>query len=990
MNASTTVKRGDTHQGFIVKTVTPLPEFDSVGILCEHEKTGCRLYHIYNDDRENSFCYTFRTPPDDSSGVAHILEHSVLCGSKNFPLKEPFITLAQGSMNTFLNAMTYPDRTLYPASSISETDYFNIMRVYGDSVFFPLLKEIVFMQEGHHLEWKDKNNQESLLEVKGVVFNEMKGHYSTQQSIVSEWSNRSLFSVSPYRVDSGGDPREIISLTYEQFKNFHDTYYHPSNCWIVLHGNIPTEKQLEFLDTHFLQHFSRQAVDSKIIPEPPLKKPVLLEKTAPADAQNADDKKSEITINWLLGENTGSINTQIWWVLEEILLGNAGSPLRRALVDSGLGEDFSSVSGQNTDIKQRTFTVGLRGTKKDSAKKIEEIVFTTLSRLVKEGIPKDIIDAAMNQVEFHTRDYTAGRLPTGLNLVLSVIRGWIYDAPPEETLRFTRLFEEMKKEYDKNPQLFEQAIQHDLIDNTHRSTVVVSPDPHYIETFEKPISDYISQAEHNFTAENKNTLMQKLAELDSYQAQPDSKEALDTIPRLAKKDLPVTALTIDQEYFKTDNKIPVTYIPGTTLGIAYIDCAFNVSGMPSGLFPYIPLFASAATSSGIPGKSYIDVLRDLTSLTGGFFTDLSCTRHIETGRTLTHLFFRTKLLAYNAADAFPLASQCIREADFNDTKRIADILMEKRNGFASRIIPNGSWIAQIRAAAQISETFHIFERMHGVSQFLFLDNLAKQGNEGLADIADKIKQVREYLLSRCPVSMHVSCDTDDRDIITRSLSSLVQGLSPISLNGDNDSAFVPNTSAEALIAPTGIGFVVRTMEGAVFASKPYAAEQILNRLLSTGYLWEHVRMKGGAYGAYSSSFTTENLYSLSSYRDPQVNMTHNAFRAALQYLADGNADEDAIHRALVSVIADAETPLKPGNRGYTQFKRNLFGIDDTMRQGMRDALLSITAGDIRDHSKTLLDRFDSSAIVVLAGEEAIRKAETENSAMPYKRTHLPV
>jgi Zn-dependent M16 (insulinase) family peptidase len=368
----TTMAPGARAHGFTVKAVTELPELDSLGISLVHDVTGLKLYHISNDDEENAFAFTFRTPPRTSNGVAHILEHSVLCGSEAFPLKDPFFTLVKGSMITYLNAWTFPDKTVYPAASINRTDYFNILRVYGDAVFFPLLRPESFAQEAWHLEPADRED-DGRLAASGVVFNEMKGNYSSQSSIVGEWTYRSLFPDTPYHVDSGGEPAAILSLTREELIAFHRAYYHPANCRVILYGDIPTEDQLAFLDRQFLKRFQGLSIDSALPLQARWNAPRRTDQTYPAQPGEDPAKKTEVTVSWLLPENTDPLSRVAFVMLDDILAGHAGSPLRRALVESGLGQDYSSSAGLETELRQMVFTTGLRGTEKDNAVQIEAL-----------------------------------------------------------------------------------------------------------------------------------------------------------------------------------------------------------------------------------------------------------------------------------------------------------------------------------------------------------------------------------------------------------------------------------------------------------------------------------------------------------------------------------------------------------------------------------------------------------------------------------------
>jgi hypothetical protein len=431
MKDRSALKPGDSYAGFHVLSVKEVPEYRSAGIHLKHTATGCRVYHLVNDDEENLFSFGFKTPPPNNTGVSHIIEHSVLSGSERFPVKDPFIELIKGSMKTFLNAMTYPDKTIYPASSINEKDLFNLMLVDGDAVFFPLLRKEIFLQEGYRLELGESTNPF----ITGVVYNEMQGNYSSHESIVGEWSYRSLFTNSPYRFDSGGDPENIPELTYEQFLDYHRTYYHPSNCYLFLYGNIATERYLEFLDHHFLSSFTAREVDTVIPPQRRWTGPIELVKGCPIAEDESPENKTTISINWLCNDITDTVTTLGLEILSEALLGNPGSPLHKKIIDSGIGEDLSPVSGYYENIKESVFSVGVRGSNPDRSEEFTDLVLEELQDLVSRGIPEDALEGAVYRTEFRNREIPAG-IPLGLRLMSRAYRGWIHTGDPESTLLF--------------------------------------------------------------------------------------------------------------------------------------------------------------------------------------------------------------------------------------------------------------------------------------------------------------------------------------------------------------------------------------------------------------------------------------------------------------------------------------------------------------------------------------------------------------------------
>ncbi|TFG59266.1 MAG: peptidase M16, partial [Spirochaetales bacterium] len=458
--------------GFTLLQSSDIPEYRARGIWLTHNATGCQVYHLLAEDEENFFSFCFKTPSFNNRGAAHIVEHAVLSGSENYPVKDPFIQLLKGSMHTFLNAMTYPDKTIYPAASTLAKDLFNVMAVYGDAVFFPLLRREVFWQEGHRIQLGPENRAG----ITGVVYNEMKGNYANHDSIAAEWSYRSLFPDTPYAFDAGGDPEVIPDLTYEEFLTFHRTYYHPSNCRIFLYGNIPTETYLTFLEERFLGVFGKIPLSSDIPDQPAWKAPAVLEKTCHLGAEESPRGKTTITLNWLLGHAFEPSKALEMEIIAEILIGNPGAVLYKALVESGLGQDLSPVSGLDMHTRQMVFTIGLRGTDPEKQQDFENLVMETLRNLTDKGIPQEMLEGVLRRVEFQNREIKGG-IPFGLRLCGRVLQGWMHNESPEKTLLFETYMEELKKKVSAAGRYLEGLIDSWLTANVHRTTVLVRPDP---------------------------------------------------------------------------------------------------------------------------------------------------------------------------------------------------------------------------------------------------------------------------------------------------------------------------------------------------------------------------------------------------------------------------------------------------------------------------------------------------------------------------------
>ena len=575
-----------------------LPDYNGTGTRYRHEASGAEVFHLANEDPENMFAFAFATYPEDSTGVAHILEHTVLSGSERFPVKDPFLQLLKGSVNTFLNAMTYPDKTVYPAASPVAKDLFNMMKVYGDAVFFPLLKGELFRQEGHRLQFDGDGS----LERTGIVYNEMKGNYSSHDSVVGERCFQSLFPDTVYRHDSGGDPAIIPQLTYEQFTAFHRRYYHPSNARIVLYGNIPAAEYLEFLHTEFLSRFEAQSPIAPPARQPRWTAPRLVEATYPLEGVDDLSRRSSVTVNWLLFPVTDARRILATAVLSDILLGHSGSPLTKALVDSGIGQDLSPVVGLEVELHEAVFSVGLRGTDGGRKDEIEALVFDTLRRLADEGVPTDTIEGSLRRVEFGNREMKGG--PNGLRVMGRALRGWMYGGGPMDALDFGRYIAELREALVADGRLFEKMIVELLLDNPHRSTVVVRPDAEQLKRESRALERELNELNESLSVEDRGRIEGDSKDLTALQETPDDPAALADIPFLRLADIPREVRTVPYDTATLPNGSASLYLHKEfTNGILYLDVAFDFGALSPREESLLNLLGAAYTEVGLPGTA---------------------------------------------------------------------------------------------------------------------------------------------------------------------------------------------------------------------------------------------------------------------------------------------------------------------------------------------------------------------------------------------------
>jgi hypothetical protein len=968
------LKPGQGSNNFEVLQTSDLPEFHSVGIMARHRGTGCKVFHLQNEDAENLFAFAFPTIPRDSTGIAHILEHSVLCGSTRYPTKDPFVSLLQGSMNTFMNAFTFPDKTVYPASSTVEKDLFNLMAVYGDAVFRPLLRREVFRQEGHRLEF-DETGRPGLV---GVVFNEMKGSYASETSIVAEWAYRSLFPDTPYAFDSGGEPWEIPSLDYETFRAFHQTYYHPANCLVFLYGNIPTEKYLAFLDSEFLAAFSRIDVMPEVPLQPRWQEPRRVEKTYPVAEGQSLQGRTSLLMSWLTVPATEPEGVIAMEVLNEVLLGNSGSPLQKALVESGLGEDVSPVSGLETELREIVFTAGIRGSDPEKLADLERLVSSTLTDLLSQGIPAEVLTGAMRRIEFRNREIRRGGGPHALRLMRRALRGWVHGAVPEATLEFARHMDALKRKVHGEPRYFEQLLERRILQNPHHAAVVVRPDPEFQRRLNDQLDTITGRIVATLGPDGRTNVDEENERLRLFQDTPDSPEDVAKIPSLSKEDVPRDVERIPSEQTTLPNGTVAYHRELFTNGVAYVDLAFNTRGLEPELSRMLPLFAKVVPEAGLPGMPYDEVARQLSLAVGGFGASL------EAGTVAGHtpsapgfgqyLFFRIKALETSLPDAVELATRLITEADFTDLHRIRDLVLELRNDAKSSIVPAGHRYAALRAQRVFSDALAQEERWRGISQLQHLSRIATREDEGLARIAEQLSQLRSELVRQGRLTVNI---TGSRSAVRRGLdllSSTAQGLPaepPTVHAAEPLDVRAVTRPVEGVPIPAAVGYVAVAFPGGRFGTSDHAHETVLSHMLTTGFLWERVRMRGGAYGVFASTSGTEGVFSFSSYRDPRVSETIAAYREALEMVAKGNATDAEVERAVIGTVGRDSRPHAPGEKGMLAFRRALYGIEDEARQEKRRAIVDTDTASVRMAAERLLTGFQQRATAVLAARSAL-------------------
>ncbi len=1011
------LKIGDKSNGFEVISVKEVEDYHSVGIRLRHIKTGAEVYHLFNNDRENLFAFAFKTPPDDSTGVAHIVEHSVLSGSKRFPVKEPFVVLLNSSMNTYLNAMTFPDKTVYPASSLVEKDFYNLMLVYGDAVFFPLMRKETFMQEAYHVEFGGESSSgnslgsgetDKVARFVGVVFNEMKGAYSDPEVLVEDMSYRSLFPDTPYGFDSGGEPWSIPDLTYEKFLNFHRRYYHPSNSHIFLYGNISTEKHLDFLNREFLSKFEPLDINVEIPFQTEWGKPVVVERTYPLKKGTDTGRKTTVLLNWAAVPVTDPYRLIIMEVISELLVGNPGSPLRKRLIESRLGEDLAPGTGLTTELKQSVFSVGLRGTDRERREAIENLVFDTLEELVAQGIDRELVDAAVHRVEFRNREIRGNGAPFALRLMRKTLRGWLHGLEPEETLIFNDYMDRLKSEIDNGFKL-ESLIKEVFLDNRHRSTVVVYPDPEYKDRISIAIDEKLAKIVSLMGESDRERVKKEVEKLRNFLESPDSKEDLDKIPTLRVEDIPESVEKIPIEEIDVEG-CDLYFHDIYTNGVIYLDIGFDISHIDENMRILLPLLGRVICKSGLKDKKYDEVARLLAKFTGGFYTTLELSNIV--GQPIdtfsTHMFFRVKALKARFSRAVSLVREIICKADFSDREHLKNVLVEFRNDFKGELIPEGHLFAMLRARSMVSKPARIEEIWQGVSQYIFLNYLVEKADREVGfidELAETLESLREIIL-KGQMILNVTASLEDRNDVLMAIRKEFldqfthgEGREGMVNKGKGFSEFIESLKADPLISgKTGrecetlavsskVGFVSKALKARRFGDGREPFQSILAHLLRTGYLWERIRMKGGAYGAFAFNYSSEGTFVLCSYRDPNIVNTLLEYRNGLSSIEE--LSDRQFKNSILGTIGREERPIDPGEKGFVSLKRLLGKITDELREERRKIMKFASREAIVRVAHELESAYSKGGTVVIAGREMIEREKEHDEKISKNIFELP-
>ena len=959
----------DQH-GFTLEREERIDELNATAQIWRHAKTGAELLSIINDDENKGFGITFRTPPSDSTGVPHIMEHSVLGGSRKYRTKEPFVDLLKGSLHTFLNAMTYPDKTTYPVASQNLQDFYNLVDVYLDAVFYPLIPPTTLQQEGWHYELE---NADDPLTFKGVVFNEMKGAYSSPDSVLYRSSQRSLFPDTTYGVDSGGDPEQIPNLTYEQFKGFHDTFYHPSNARIYFYGDDAPEERLRILN-EYLKDFERIEPNSNVALQQPFAAPKRLVETYDVGEDGDTGKKAMVTVNWMLTEANDPQTNLALGILEYILVGTAASPLRKALIDSGLGEDVAGV-GLGDGMLQTYFSTGLKGIALEDVDTVEQLVVETLRGLAENGIDADTVAAAINTVEFQLRENNTGSFPRGLSLMLRSLSTWLYGGDPLAPLRFEAPLGAIKGAVERGEKPFEDMIRRFFLQNNHRTTLVMQPDPALAKRKEEDERRRLDEARAAMSSADLETVVAETKRLRALQEAPDSPEALASIPALKREDLDKQNKTIPLAVGEYAGAKLLTHDLFTN-GILYLDLAMDLHVLPTDLLPYAGLFGRVLLEMGTEQEDFVKLAQRIGRDTGGIRPSALVSAAGSASEAVAYLVLRAKTTQEQTGALLEIVRDVLLHGKLDDKERFKQIVLEEKSNEEAGLVPSGHIVVKTRLSANFSLADWVSEQIGGLEYLFFTRQLLERIESDWGGVLADLGRVRELLVNRNALLVNVTLDDAGYKGVEPQINALIDQL-PEAKVAKANWRHTSGERGEGLTIPAQVNYVGKGANLYELGYEYHGSAAVIAKYLRTTWLWEKIRVQGGAYGGFCTFDRLSGVFNFLSYRDPNLMGTLGNYDGTARFLREADLNDDEVTKSVVGAIGDMDQYQLPDAKGYTAMVRYLVGDSDEKRQRIRDEVLSTGVANFRAFADVLTKVNEAGRVTVLGSAPAIEAANKE-------------
>ena len=943
-------------------------DVQSDGFILRHKKSGARIAVLSNNDDNKVFYIGFRTPPEDETGVPHIIEHTTLCGSKKFPVKDPFIELAKGSLNTFLNAMTYPDKTVYPVASCNDQDFKNLMDVYLDAVFNPNITkyEEIFKQEGWHYELTGKDDE---LKINGVVYNEMKGAYSSPDEVLSSQIYRSLFPDNTYSKDSGGNPEYIPKLTYEAYLDFYHKYYHPSNSYIYLYGDMDVVERLEWLDKEYLSLYDYKKVNSEINKQPAFDEIKNVEAQYSITMDDSQENKTYLSYNRVVGDTLDEMLYQAFDVLDYALVSSPGAPVKQALIDAGIGDDV--YGSYDAGILQPVFSFVAKNANASQADEFESIIENTLKEVVKTGINKEALLAGINSSEFKFREADFGQFPKGLLFGLNCLDSWLFDdMKPFIHLECLGTFAKLRKAVDTD--YFEKLIQEYLLDNTHGSSVTVKPKRGLGNEREEALAKELSNYKASLSDEEIKKLIEDTEHLKKYQEEPSSDEDLRKLPMLTRADMKKNAMAFSNiEDELLDVKVVRHDIESN--GIDYISFLFDAGDFAQSELGYLGFFTNALGLVSTEKYSYTDLANATNIYTGGISTGTASHPDIKDRNNFVFKFeVKLKVLEKNLDKALELMEQMLLSSDFTDTKRLGELVAQIKARLQANLSSSGHLVAAMRSMSSFSRYALYQDELKGIAFYRSICRIEKELSESPKNVSDKLAAIAKKLFARNRMLISFTGNNEAYGNAKPSLEKVIAGFNKISAVG-NQAEVHFNTAKEAFIDASQIQYVAKTGDFICEGYEYTGALRLLRIILSYDYLWINVRVKGGAYGCMNTFLRSGESYFV-SYRDPNLSDTLDVYDRIPEYIKSFSPDERDMTKYIIGTFSALDTPMNPEAKGSRSLSAYLEGITYEQIQKERNEILNAQPEDIRRLADLVEAVLKKNSICVIGNENMIKES----------------
>ncbi|WP_306791272.1 insulinase family protein [Agathobacter rectalis] len=945
-----------------------IEDVQSDGFILRHKKSGARIAILSNNDDNKVFYIGFRTPPEDETGVPHIIEHTTLCGSKKFPVKDPFIELAKGSLNTFLNAMTYPDKTVYPVASCNDQDFKNLMDVYLDAVFNPNITkyEEIFKQEGWHYELTGKDDE---LKINGVVYNEMKGAYSSPDEVLSSQIYRSLFPDNTYSKDSGGNPEYIPKLTYEAYLDFYHKYYHPSNSYIYLYGDMDVVERLEWLDKEYLSLYDYKKVNSEINKQPAFDEIKNVEAEYSITMDDSQENKTYLSYNRVVGDSLDEMLYQAFDVLDYALVSSPGAPVKQALIDAGIGDDV--YGSYDAGILQPVFSFVAKNANASQADEFESIIENTLKEVVKTGINKEALLAGINSSEFKFREADFGQFPKGLLFGLNCLDSWLFDdMKPFIHLECLGTFAKLRKAVDTD--YFEKLIQEYLLDNTHGSSVTVKPKRGLGNEREEALAKELSDYKASLSDEEIDKLIEETEHLKKYQEEPSSDEDLRKLPMLTRADMKKEAMPFSNiEDTLSDVKVVRHDIESN--GIDYISFLFDAGDFAQSELGYLGFFTNALGLVSTENYSYTDLANATNIYTGGISTGTASHPDIKDRNNFVFKFeVKLKVLEKNLDKALELMEQMLLSSDFTDTKRLGEIVAQIKARLQANLSSSGHLVAAMRSMSSFSRYALYQDELKGIAFYRSICRIEKELFESPESVSDKLAAIAKKLFARNRMLISFTGNSEAYGNAKLSLEKVIAGFNKMSAIG-NQAEVHFNTAKEAFIDASQIQYVAKTGDFICEGYEYTGALRLLRIILSYDYLWINVRVKGGAYGCMNTFLRSGESYFV-SYRDPNLSDTLDVYDRIPEYIKSFSPDERDMTKYIIGTFSALDTPMNPEAKGSRSLSAYLEGITYEQIQKERNEILNAQPEDIRRLADLVEAVLKKDSICVIGNENMIKES----------------